>query len=83
MLESLLSLPDHTADENKRRKMTLEKELDEALDIGECIEGLFSDHTYYENTTVDPSAMRYFGGYVARRARKISHAKHARSASSA
>ncbi|KAJ1531355.1 hypothetical protein ONE63_000039 [Megalurothrips usitatus] len=75
MLESLLALPDHRSVENKRRQIELGKELDEALDTGEEVAGPFSDHTYYESLTVDPGAIKMFGGYVARKARRTSYAK--------
>lgn len=78
MLTSLLSLPDVISSENLKRKLQLEKELDEALDTGEVIACAFSDHTYYESTTIDPSALRNFGGYVARKARRISFGMHLR-----
>lgn len=76
MLNTLLTLPDDPSVlEGKRRRMELEKELDEALDTGELVNCAFSDHTYYESLTIDMSALRMFGGYVARRARRTSTAK--------
>ncbi|KAK3928196.1 Transposable element P transposase [Frankliniella fusca] len=76
MLKSLLSMPDFTSEENKRRRLQFEKELDEALDTGEVIEScVFSDHTYYQNSTIDLSALKQFGGYVVRRTRKFTCAR--------
>ncbi|KAK3931553.1 DNA transposase [Frankliniella fusca] len=83
MLKSLLMLPDHRSVENKRRQIALEKELDEALARGPPLRYscdkkssvLFSDHTYYRSLTIDGSAMKMFGGYVARKAKRSSHAK--------
>ena len=75
MLEYLLALPDKLSDKSKRRRVQLEKELDETLDSGETLQCSFTDHSYYENLTIDPGALRFFGGYVARRVRKISCAK--------
>ena len=45
------------------------------LDNAEEVQCLFSDHTYYESLTVDRSALKMFGGYVARKARGTSHAR--------
>ncbi|KAK3914493.1 Transposable element P transposase [Frankliniella fusca] len=67
MLQSLLMLPDHKSIE--------EKEQDKALDTGEEIHCPFSDHAYYQSLTIDKSALKMFGGYVARKARKTSLAK--------
>ncbi|KAE8739209.1 hypothetical protein FOCC_FOCC015300 [Frankliniella occidentalis] len=76
MLKSLLSMPDFTSEENKRRRLQLERELYEALDTGEVIENCaFADHTYYQNNTIDVSALKQFGGYVARRTRKFTVAR--------
>ena len=75
MLNVLLSLTDVSSAENKKRQIQLEKELDEALDSGEIVSCSFTDHTYYESLTIDEGALRMFGGYVARRVRKISCAK--------
>ena len=76
MLNTLLSLPeDPSVVEGKKRRIALEKELDEALDTGEVVHCAFSDHTYYESLAIDMSALRMFGGYVARKARRISTAK--------
>ena len=72
MLKALLALPDTSAETNRRRRLLLEKYLDEALDNGECIQCAFSDHLHYQNTTVDPSAPKMFGGYVARKMRRTS-----------
>ncbi len=76
MLQCLLDQSHPTDDENKQRRIQLEKEFDEALDTGEIINGPFSDHTYYENLTIDFGALRMFGGYVARKARKTSVARN-------
>lgn len=68
-------MPDVESESNQKQRLKLEKELDEALNNGEVIDGFFSDHTYYESLTVDQGALRFFGGYVARRARQISCAR--------
>ncbi|KAK3918872.1 DNA transposase [Frankliniella fusca] len=76
MLRSLLSMPDVTAEQNKQKRLDLEKSLDEALDAGEVIDSCpFSDHDYYKNSTIDISALKHFGGYVVRRTRRFTCAK--------
>ena len=75
MLQALLSLPDRFSDEKKRRHIELEKKLHAALDTGEIIDCPYLDHSCYQNLTIDLSALKNFGGYVARRARKFTCAK--------
>ncbi|KAK3909704.1 Transposable element P transposase [Frankliniella fusca] len=75
MLNALLSMPDAKSEENIRRQIELEKQIDEALDTGESISSPFNDHTYYENLTIDQGAIRFFGGYVARKLRRSTCAK--------
>ncbi|KAK3915288.1 Transposable element P transposase, partial [Frankliniella fusca] len=64
MLSALLTMPDLKSQENMRRQIELEKKIDEAIDTGEVLSSPFGDHTYFENLTIDPGAIRFFGGYV-------------------
>ncbi|KAK3918616.1 LOW QUALITY PROTEIN: Transposable element P transposase [Frankliniella fusca] len=75
MLSALLTMPDLKSQENMRRQIELEKKIDEALDTGEVLSSPFGDHTYFENLTIDPGAIRFFGGYVARKLRRSTCAK--------
>uniref|UniRef100_A0A1Y1LMH4 Transposable element P transposase-like RNase H C-terminal domain-containing protein n=1 Tax=Photinus pyralis TaxID=7054 RepID=A0A1Y1LMH4_PHOPY len=78
MLNSLLNASDLISETAKQRQVKFEKELDELLDNGEPVESLISlfDHSYHEINKIDEKALRMFCGYVARKARKATDAKH-------
>ncbi len=78
MLDSLLKVEDLVEEDNRQRRVELENALDEALDSGEivdCIDKALGDHRYSKDYKLEEKALRYFSGYVARKARKTSTAK--------
>lgn len=74
MLTTLFGLNDLLKKDNQRRKIELEKKLDEMLDNGDfdIIEPYFD---YQVRDDIDPPALLNFVGYVVRRARRGSVAK--------
>lgn len=79
MLQSLLNVEDLLGEETAKRKIQFEKALDDALDSGTIVDEIdkaLGDHTYHNDRRLDDFALRPFAGYVARKARKSSTAKH-------
>ncbi|KAK3907771.1 Transposable element P transposase [Frankliniella fusca] len=77
MLQSLLSTHDVMSDKEKERHIQFESELDSLLDEGETIgavDDLLED-SLTEGKTIDEKALRFFCGYVARKARRATIAK--------
>ncbi|KAK3907199.1 Transposable element P transposase [Frankliniella fusca] len=78
MLDSLLKVEDIIDEENRQRRINFENELDRALDSGEIVDDIemaLGDHRYAKDLRLEEKALRYFTGYVARKARRASTAK--------
>ena len=74
-LKSLLSLEDVVGLEDKKRKVELEKKIDSILDFAGDFDLLGSYFDTKIREDIDPPALKYFAGYVVRKAKKCTSAK--------
>lgn len=74
-LKTLLSLQDVVAEEDLRRKVDLEKKLDAIIDFAGDFDFLESYFDTKIREDIDPAALKYFAGYVVRKAKKSTVAK--------
>ncbi|KAK3907825.1 Transposable element P transposase, partial [Frankliniella fusca] len=78
MLDSLFNLGGLIGEQNIQKRIEFENKLDEALDCGEIVDSIeraLGDHRYAQDFKLQEKALRYFTGYVARKAKKTFTAK--------